>query len=38
MAEFTTRDVTQIFYKDWGAGQQVEGSRGSRVTVLYRVP
>ena len=28
MAEFTTRDRTQIFYKDWGTGQPIVFSHG----------
>jgi non-heme chloroperoxidase len=28
MAEFTARDGTQIFYKDWGDGQPIVFSHG----------
>jgi hypothetical protein len=28
MAEFTTSDGTQIFYRDWGAGQPIVFSHG----------
>ena len=28
MAEFTTRDGTQIFYKDWGTGEPIVFSHG----------
>jgi non-heme chloroperoxidase len=28
MAEFTTRDGTQFFYKDWGAGKPIVFSHG----------
>ena len=30
MTEFTTRDGTQIFYKEWSAGQPIVFSTGHR--------
>ena len=40
MTEFTTRDGTQMFYQDWGAGQppqpRVTGALDSRVAGCAR--
>ncbi len=32
MTTITTKDGTEIFYKDWGAGQAVEFSHGWPLT------
>jgi hypothetical protein len=38
MTDFTTRDDTQIFYKEWGAGQPVAFSHGSPVLLIPTSP
>jgi hypothetical protein len=37
MTEFTTRDGTQMFYKDWDAGPPIVRSHGSPVLLISHI-
>ena len=37
MTEFTSRDGTQIFYKDWGAAKPMVSGHGSPVLLISHI-